>query len=323
MVHWKGWQAADMPDLHGRVALVTGATAGIGLATAAQLARCGARTLLGYRAQQRGEAARDAVTARCADASVELVHIDLASLDSVEDAAEEIADRAGQLDILVNNAGVMAPPPDLTADGFELQIGTNHLGHFALTGRLLTLLLAAEAPRVVTLSSFAHHTASGGGLSEPSDFKTLPAGSRWLGYCRSKLANLLFAFELDRLARTCVPTLRSVAAHPGVTRSELVARASIGRRPLIGPVARASVLVGAQSTAAGALPSLYAATHPEVTGGQYIGPRLGLRGAPARASASRTARDAQLAQRLWAASVEATGVGYEELCAPPEQRVDS
>jgi len=148
-----------MPDLQGRVALVTGATAGIGLATAAQLARCGARTLLGFRAPQRGEAARDAVLADCPAASVELVRIDLASLDSVEDAAEEIADRAGQLDILVNNAGVMAPPPDLTADGFELQIGTNHLGHFALTGRLLPLLLAAEAPRVVTLSSLAHHTA--------------------------------------------------------------------------------------------------------------------------------------------------------------------
>jgi NAD(P)-dependent dehydrogenase (short-subunit alcohol dehydrogenase family) len=319
VVHWKGWHIADMPDLHGRVALVTGASAGIGLVTARELARCGARTFVGFRVTQRGAAAREAILARAPDASVELVRIDLASLDSVEDAAEEIADRAGHLDILVNNAGVMAPPPDVTADGFELQLGTNHLGHFALTGRLLPLLLAAEAPRVVTVSSLAHHGANGGGLSEPADFKTLPHGSRWMGYSRSKLANLLFALQLDRLARSCSTALRSIPVHPGVTRSELVARASIGQRRLIGPVARASSALGAQSTADGALPSLYAATHRDAAGGQYIGPRLGVRGAPGRAAPSRTARDSELAERLWSASAEATGVGYEALCNAPKQ----
>jgi NAD(P)-dependent dehydrogenase (short-subunit alcohol dehydrogenase family) len=306
-----------MPDLHGRVALVTGATAGIGLATAAGLARRGARTLLGFRAPRRGVAARESILAENAGASVELIGIDLASLDSIEDAAAEIADRTGKLDILVNNAGVMAPPPDLTADGFELQIGTNHLGHFALTGRLLPLLLAAEKPRVVTVASLAHHGAVWTGLSQPADFKTLPHGSRWLGYCRSKLANLLFALELERLTRANAPELRSIPVHPGLSRTELVARAGIGRRRVIGPIARAGYVVGAQSTADGALPSLYAAAHPEAAGGQYLGPRLGVRGAPARATASRSARDPELAKRLWAASVEATGVGYEELSTTP------
>jgi NAD(P)-dependent dehydrogenase (short-subunit alcohol dehydrogenase family) len=319
VVHWKGWQTADMPDLHGRVALVTGASAGIGLVTAHELARCGARTFVGFRATQRGTAARDTILTRTPDASVELVRIDLASLDSVEDAAEEIADRAGHLDILVNNAGVMAPTPDVTADGFELQLGTNHLGHFALTGRLLPLLLAAEAPRVVTVSSLSHHGANGSGLSESAEFKILPHGSRWIGYSRSKLANLLFALQLDRMARSCATALRSIPVHPGLTRSELVARASVGQRRLIGPIARASTALGAQSTADGALPSLYAATHPDATGGQYIGPRLGVRGAPGRATPSRTARDPELAARLWSASAEATGVGYEALCDAPKR----
>jgi NAD(P)-dependent dehydrogenase (short-subunit alcohol dehydrogenase family) len=316
MVQWKGWRAADIPDLHGRVALVTGASSGIGLATAAQLARGGARTLLGCRDPQRAARAREAILRRHPQASVELVRVDLASLESVEDAAEEIADRAGHLDILVNNAGLMAPPPDLTVEGFELQLGVNHLGHFALTGRLLPLLLAADSARVVTVSSVAHRAATGVGLSEPADFKTLPRGSRWLGYARSKLANLLFARELDRRVRACCGTLRSVAADPGYTRSELITNAGIGRRRVIGPIARAASYTG-QSAADGALPSLYAATNPTVAGGELIAPRVGLRGAPIRMKPSHAARDTTLAEHLWIASVEATGVGYEELRTAP------
>lgn len=315
MVQWKGWRAADMPDLHGRVALVTGASSGIGLETAAQLARGGARTLLGCRDPERGARAREQIVARHPGAAVEVVRMDLASLDSVEDAAEEIADRAGQLDVLVNNAGLMAPPPELTAEGFELQLGVNHLGHFALTGRLLPLLLAAESARVVTVSSLGHRLWTGAALSEPADFKVLPDGSRWLGYFRSKLANLLFARELDRRARACSAALRSIPVHPGITRSELVAKATIGRRPVIGPAARASAGLSAQTTAAGALPSLYAATNPTAAGGEFIGPQLAVRGTPVRIRPSRTARDAKLADHLWVASVEATGVGYQELRA--------
>lgn len=319
MVQWKGWRAADIPDLSGRVALVTGATSGIGLETAAQLARGGARTLLGCRDLERGARAREKIIGRFADASVELVRVDLACLESVEDAAREIADRAGHLDLLVNNAGVMAPQPEVTAEGFELQIGTNHLGHFALTGRLLPLLLAAEGSRTVTVTSLMYRTANGAGLSEAADFKTLPHGSRWLGYARSKLANLVFALELDRRLRACgggATTLHSIPVHPGVTRSELVAHASIGQRAVLGQIAQVSTDVFAQSTASGALPSLYAATHPKAVGGEFIGPRLGLRGAPISIRPSHVARDKALAERLWAASIEATGVGYEELCAP-------
>jgi NAD(P)-dependent dehydrogenase (short-subunit alcohol dehydrogenase family) len=319
MVQWRGWRAADLPELSGLVVLVTGANSGIGFETAAQLARGGARTLLGCRDLERGARARDRIIARYGDASVELVRVDLACLESVEDAAREIADRAGHLDVLVNNAGVMAPRPELTAEGFELQLGTNHLGHFALTGRLLPLLLAAERARVVTVSSLMHRTATGAGLSEPADFKTLPNGSRWLGYSRSKLANLLFALELDRRVRSCTggeTALRSIAVHPGYTRSELVARASIGQRTVIGQVAQVSAGITGQSTASGALPSLYAATHPSATGGEFFGPRLGVRGAPIRVKPSRLARDEALAERLWAASAEVTGVGYEELCTP-------
>jgi NAD(P)-dependent dehydrogenase (short-subunit alcohol dehydrogenase family) len=317
MVQWKGWRAADIPDLNGRVALVTGASGGIGLETAAQLARGGARTLLGCRDAERGARARETILARHPGAAVELVRVDLASLDSVEDAAEEIADRAGQLDVLVNNAGVMAMEPDLTAEGFELQLGTNHLGHFALTGRLLPLLLAADSARVVTVSSLVHRFATAAGLAEAAEFKTLPHGSRWLGYSRSKLANVLFALELDRRVRACAGALRSIAAHPGLTRSELLAKASVGQRAVIGPVTRVSVGYSAQSTQDGALPSLYAATHPTAAGGEFIGPRLGLRGAPVRATPSRVARDTVLADHLWAASVEATGIGYEELRGLP------
>ena len=314
MVQWKGWRAADIPDLHGRVALVTGASSGIGLATAAQLARGGARTLLGCRDPERAQRAREAILRRDPGAVVELVRVDLASLESVEDAAEEIADRAGHLDVLVNNAGLMAPPPDLTAEGFELQLGVNHLGHFALTGRLLPLLLAAESARVVTVTSMAHRVATGAGLSEAAEFKTLPHGSRWLGYARSKLANLLFARELERRVRACHWSLRSIPVHPGYARTELMANSGAGRRQVVGALARASFSTG-QSAAEAALPSLYAATHPGALGGEFIGPRLGLRGAPIRIKPSRLAQDAALAGHLWAASVEATGVGYEELRA--------
>ncbi|MBS2963926.1 SDR family NAD(P)-dependent oxidoreductase [Actinocrinis puniceicyclus] len=325
MVLWKAWRAADAPDLSGRVALVTGATSGIGLETATQLARGGARTLLGCRDLGRGQRAKERIVERCGAASVELVRVDLADLESVRDAAREIADRAGHLDLLVNNAGVMAPPPQLTDQGFELQLGTNHLGHFALTGRLLPLLLAADGARVITVSSIAHHLAGGAGLSEPTDFKTLPHGSRWLGYARSKLANLLFALELDRQVRDCTDAatgLRSIAVHPGVTRSELVARASIGQRPLIGRIAQLSTQVISQSTASGALPTLYAATRADAAGGEFFGPRLGVRGAPVRVRPSHVARDAVLADRLWQASAAATGVGYEELCKPRRAGVD-
>ena len=315
-------------NLSGRTVLVTGASSGLGLAVARQLAGSGARTLLACRNADRAMEAMDRIRAVHPGARVEFLRVDLASLDSIEEAVAEIVDRAGELDVLVNNAGVMAPPPSHTADGFEVQIGINHLGHFALTGHLLPLLLAAEAPRVVTVSSVMHRVAV---RAELTDFKTLPRGSNWLGYARSKLANLLFAFELDRRAHG---RISSLGAHPGFSRSELMARAEGGMRRVTGPVVRQGVQILGQSPDQGARPILFAATakaalragagsaratvrgeEPDVTGRRFFGPRGpgGLRGAPTAAGASALARDPELARELWEASVEATGVRYAAL----------
>lgn len=317
-----------MENLSGRTVLVTGASSGLGLVVARQLAGSGARTLLACRDAGRAAAALAAIRQAHPAARVEFVRVDLASLESVEEAAAEIADRAGELDVLVNNAGVMAPPPGHTVDGYELQIGTNHLGHFALTGRLLPLLLTAETPRVVTVSSLAHRVAP---RAELTDFKSLPRGSNWLGYARSKLANLLFAFELDRRA---AGRLHSLAAHPGFARSELVARTHGATRRAAGPVLRQGARILSQSTEQGARPILFAATaraalgadpqrlrrkdpatdQPDAIGTRFFGPRGpgGLRGAPTLAAASALARDLAAAQQLWEASAEATGVTYAE-----------
>ena len=313
-------------NLSGRTVLVTGASSGLGLAVARQLAASGARTLLACRDDARAEAALAAIRAAHPAARVEFVRVDLANLESIEEAAAELADRAGELDVLVNNAGVMTPVQAHTKDGFELQIGTNHLGHFALTGQLLPLLLAAEAPRVVTVSSVVHRIAV---RTELTDFKILPRGSNWLGYARSKLANLLFAFELDRRAGG---RLHSLAAHPGFARSELVDRSQLSRGRLTGPVYRHGARLLSQSADQGARPILFAATakaalragelggrpgsaEVDVTGKRFFGPRGPgeLRGAPTVAGASSLARDLELAQQLWEASVEATGLRYAAL----------
>lgn len=317
-----------MENLSGRTVLVTGASSGLGLAAARQLAASGARTLLACRDGEKAGAALAAIRRAHPAARAEFVRVDLASLESIEEAAAEIADRAGELDVLINNAGVMAPPPGHTADGFELQIGTNHLGHFALTGQLLPLLLTAEAPRVVTVSSLVHRAAV---RNELTDFKILPHGSNWLGYARSKLANLLFAFELDRRAGG---RLHSLAAHPGFARSELVARSQGASRRAAGPVYRNGARLLGQSADQGARPILFAATakaalgadprqlrrrdteaDADAVGQRFFGPRGPgeLRGAPTVASASGLARDEELARLLWEASVEATGMRYAAL----------
>lgn len=317
------WSSDDLPDLRGRVAVVTGANSGIGYATALGLAARGARVVATARSARLGEEALARMRAAVPGAAVELRLLDLADLGSIERFAARVAATTDAVDILVNNAGVMAVPGHLTtAQGFELQFGTNHLGHFALTGRLLPLLLARPAARVVTVSSLAHRGAS-------IDFEDLDSATAylpWQAYGRSKLANVLFFKELDRRSRRAGRSLVSAGAHPGLTATNL---ASAGPRlaALTGerqrPTARSAALLAAsrllgQPQRRGALPSLYAAAAPGVEGGAYFGPAGPgeVRGAPRRREVSAAGRDPAAARRLWELSEELTSVGFEALGSP-------
>jgi len=307
-----GWTANDIPDLHGRTAIVTGANSGIGFHTALQLAKHGALVVLGCRDPHRGAAALARLEA--ASVSAQLLALDLGHLDSVRTFARHIAADHPRVDILVNNAGLMAIPYQHTADGFEMQLGVNHLGHFALTGLLLPQLLEAPEPRVVTVSSTAHRT----GVMRFDDLQGEKRYRRWQAYGQSKLANLLFAYELDRRARTAQLPLTSVAAHPGYAATDLQTKgAKMAGRPLTETVMRLGNALLAQSDAAGALPSLYAAAAPGVRGGEFYGPGqlFESRGAPKRVSSSKASHDEVAARRLWDISEELTGVRYEALRA--------
>ena len=265
--------------------------------------------LIACRNPDKGEAARDEVAALATGTPPELVLLDLADLASIEEAAEDVAARTDRLDGLINNAGVMALPHRRTADGFEAQFGTNHLGHYAFTGRLLPLLLAAPAPRVVTTSSTAHRI----GRMNWDDLQHERHYQKWPAYGQSKLANLLFAFELDRRAKAAGTELRSLAAHPGYASTHLQAAGPemAGNRFNVRLMEMAN-RVFAQSDAAGALPQLRALTDPDLTGGEFIGPGgIGeVQGSPKQVKAKRAAYDADAARRLWDISAELTGVTY-------------
>lgn len=286
--------------------MVTGANSGLGLSTARELARAGARVVLACRNLAKGEAARRDVEAAAPGAPVELEELDLSSLDSVRAFAERFRGAHDGLDLLINNAGVMAPPRSETADGFELQFGTNHLGHFALTGLLIGSMEGPEDARVVTLSSTAHKT----GRIAFDNLGGERRYFRWRAYSQSKLANLLFALELERRLRAAGSTVKSLAAHPGYAATNL----QFAAPPLVDRlVMRVGNAVIAQSEEMGALPTLYAATAPDLPGGTYVGPD-GLaeqRGHPKPVSPTRAARDEQVARRLWEVSEQMTGVRFE------------
>ncbi|MFI7066227.1 oxidoreductase [Kribbella sp. NPDC050124] len=301
------WSTADIPDLTGRRALVTGATSGLGYETSLELLRHGAEVLIAARNPEKA-AQRAGDLKQASGREPIVVELDLADLTSVEKAADRVRKSYDKLDLLVNNAGVMATPYRQTVDGFELQLGTNHLGHFALTGRLLPLLLKAPSSRVVTVSSFMHKTARS--IHEGDFRRPEPGYSKWVAYGKSKLANVLFMLELERRARAAGANLISAGAHPGYAATHLQTHGP----ELAGRSIEARVWTGinklvAQSAAAGAWPSLYAATNPDLRPGSYVGPGFfEYRGKPAIALPSRTAQDPELAERLWTWSVAATGV---------------
>lgn len=289
------WTADDIPDQRGRTAVVTGANSGLGLVTARELARAGATVVMACRNVAKGQDAAAQIRRDVPGAVVEVAELDLGSLASVRAFADGVD---GEVDLLVNNAGVMAPPRRETADGFELQLGTNHLGHFALTARLIDRV----RDRVVTLSSGAHRIGS----IDFDDLQRERRYFRWTAYGQSKLANLLFALELDRRLRRAGSAVSSLAAHPGYAATNLQTAAPPVADRLLMMVTNRLV---AQSAEMGALPTLYAATAPDAEGGTFVGPDgfAEQRGHPTTVTPSAAARDEDVARRLWEVSEDLTG----------------
>jgi NAD(P)-dependent dehydrogenase (short-subunit alcohol dehydrogenase family) len=294
------WTALDIPDQTGRTALITGSSSGIGLEAAKVLTLRGANVVLACRNRSKAEAAAQQIRG-----AVEFVDLDLASLASVREAAEDVSSRYDHLDLLINNAGVMIPPYQRTADGFELQFGTNHLGHFAFTGLVLPLLLPVTGSRVVTVSSNGHRM--GNPTIRFDDLNWERGYRRVAAYGMSKLANLLFTYELQRrLAAAGTPTI-AAAAHPGGARTELSRHTPLAIRAFQ-PV----VNLMSQGADMGALPMLRAGTDLDVHGGEYYGPgnRREWTGYPKRVESSPASHDEALQRRLWTVSTELTGVDY-------------
>ncbi|OBG05126.1 SDR family NAD(P)-dependent oxidoreductase [Mycolicibacter sinensis] len=299
------WTAEDVPDQTGRVAVITGSNTGIGFHTALVLAEHGAAVVLAVRDLDKGRAAAESITKACPQAAVEVQELDLSSLASVREAADALGAAHSRIDLLINNAGVMYTPKQTTVDGFELQFGTNHLGHFALTGLLLPRMMRVKGSRVVTVSSMAHRIMA---AIHFDDLQWVHGYNRIAAYGQSKLANLMFTFELQRRLAAKRKSTIAVAAHPGTANTELTRYLP----PFLRPADRLLLPLVVQSAAMGALPTLRAATDTKVAGGQYYGPGgLGeQRGHPKLVDASKQARDVELQQRLWAVSQELTGIDF-------------
>ena len=309
------WAASDIPDQSGRTAVVTGANSGLGLVTARELARAGATVVMACRDPARGDWARAQVASAAPGAEVVLERLDLANLTSVRELAAKLSAERPRIDLLINNAGIMAPPRSLTADGFELQLGTNHLGHFALTGRLLEPLFAAPAARVVTVTSPMHRV----GRIDFDDLQRERRYNRWLAYGQSKLANLLFARKLQLRFAGAGVDAASMAAHPGYSATHLQSTGPGAGGGLTARIWTGLLSVGnrvyAQSEEMGALPQLYAATAPEVPAGAFVGPSSfdQMRGHPKLVGSAKAGSDMTVAARLWDVSAELTGVDYAAL----------
>jgi NAD(P)-dependent dehydrogenase (short-subunit alcohol dehydrogenase family) len=306
------WTAKDIPDLSGKTAIVTGGNSGIGYEAALQLAGKGATTVLACRDAAKAREAAVRVKATVPQAAVEFMSLDLASLVSIRAFAALFLEKHDAVHILCNNAGVMALPYRKTVDGFEMQFGTNHLGHFALTGLLLERLLATGGARVVNVSSTAHRW----GWMSFDDLNSERHYAKWRAYGQSKLANLLFTYELQRRLEAAGAAAISVACHPGYAATNLQAAGPrMEGSSFMESITNLGNRLLAQDAAMGALPTLYAATAPDVRGGDYIGPD-GLfenSGYPKKTTSNSRSHDRASAARLWKVSEELTGVRYEAL----------
>ncbi|MGH3723743.1 MAG: SDR family NAD(P)-dependent oxidoreductase [Mycobacterium sp.] len=299
------WTADDIPDQTGRVVVITGANTGLGLETASALAGVGARVVFAVRDLDKGAAAIAEIKKAAPEANVALQRLDLSSLTDITSAARQLSAEYPQIDLLINNAGVMYPPKSTTADGFELQFGTNHLGHFALTGLLLENLTAVRGSRVVTVSSNGHKFRA---AIHFDDLQWDRSYDRVGAYAQSKLANLLFTYELQRRLVAAGAETVALAAHPGFSNTELARHMTF----LPESVTSAGMSILGQAADRGALPTLRAAADPTALGGQYYGPSgIGeFRGYPKVVKSSKQSHDEALQQRLWSVSEELTGVRF-------------
>ncbi len=307
------WSTADIPSMEGKTAVITGATGGLGYETALALAGAGANVVLTGRNESKGSRALADIRARFPDARISYQDLDLAKLASVAGFAARFAAEQASLDLLINNAGVMSlPKRQETADGFEMQFGTNYLGHYALTARLLPLLRRGNQPRVVNLSSLAHRS----GAINFDDLQGARSYSPWKTYCQSKLAMLIFALELQRRSDAAGWGIMSNAAHPGYARTELIANGP-GAEGVLWQISRALQPYMSHSAASGALPTLFAATSPAAEPAGYYGPNwfYELKGPPAPAKIMPQAKDAAVAARLWDISATLTGVSFDHVAA--------
>ena len=301
------WSTKDIPDLSGKTAAITGVTGGLGVNTAIELGRHGASLIVTARDDAKAATALEHIEKEAPGTKVDVIELDLADLTQTKAAAASLAGTVKHLDILINNAGVMATPQRLTVDGFELQMGTNHLGHFAWTATLWPLLKSSQT-RVVTVASFAHSWVRGIDLRSLTTQGSPRRYRRWQSYGESKLANLLFALELNRRVKDAGINVVSVAAHPGYASTNLTsAGPSIGGNSLRAMGMHQITRIVAQSAAMGAWPLLMAATDPKLAGGEYTGPShlRQMRGNPKLVGMTGTARDPELADILWTASEQA------------------